>query len=624
MKQSGKAFSISKEYAFDDKFGIWRKTHSSDLKYSDGDETEERIYQVLKEAGDISLSSDELPAAISDWATECHFTRSRHNLLRPFTFSDGDKILELGCGCGAITRQLGESGATVIAVDGSERRSIITAERCRDLSNVAVVCDNIGEFVSEEKFAVVTLIGVLEYAQIYCPGTDAVQRFLQLAHAYLTENGVLILAIENQIGLKYFNGCGEDHLGIPFFGINDLYQDDTAITFGKKELSSRLKSAGFREFDFYYPFPDYKIPTIIISEEGLRNDKLRVGDLLSQCYSRDYGGRDSRSFDENLAWQVLSRNDLVGNLCNSFLVFAGKEEGSTSDRRGDWLAKSYSTSRRSCFATENSFEVLQNEIVVRKKTIFETNTKTSMGDVNRRGFYHIVGDVKYTAGRLLLTDLYHIAARGGDSDQIADWAKPWLDFLTAKAIDNGCAEKRFDLSSLYLPGRYIDCIPFNILVNEDGDVVYFDDEWGCNAPIPLHWVVVRGIANALYHCPRRSQGVTFRQVLDEVLPKLELNLDEAKYEEMGILEYSFREFCYGNSKREEEGDYVSMLNVPFGLYCTTFDKIDAMSHQVFEKDRQLAENHHQLAEKDRQIHALLNSWSWKITAPLRALRGLMK
>ncbi len=42
---------------------------------------------------------------------------------------------------------------------------------------------------------------------------------------------------------------------------------------------------------------------------------------------------------------------------------------------------------------------------------------------------------------------------------------------------------------------------------------------------------------------------------------------------------------------------------------------------TWEKDRQIAEKEGQIAEKDRQIEAFLNSYSWRITAPLRYLHG---
>ena len=57
-----------------------------------------------------------------------------------------------------MSRYFGETGASVIAVEGSSLRAQIAAERCRDLPNVKVVCDNIIDYISDEKFDYVTLI----------------------------------------------------------------------------------------------------------------------------------------------------------------------------------------------------------------------------------------------------------------------------------------------------------------------------------------------------------------------------------------------------------------------------------------------------------------------------------
>ena len=91
----------------------------------------------------------------------------------------------------------------------------------------------------------VTLIGVLEYAQVYVKGDQPLQTLLSKAKAFLKEDGILIVAIENQLGLKYFCGAAEDHMGQAMYGINDAYGNNTPITFGKKELSELILSTGF-------------------------------------------------------------------------------------------------------------------------------------------------------------------------------------------------------------------------------------------------------------------------------------------------------------------------------------------------------------------------------------------
>jgi 16S rRNA A1518/A1519 N6-dimethyltransferase RsmA/KsgA/DIM1 with predicted DNA glycosylase/AP lyase activity len=83
-----------------------------------------------------------------------------------------------------MTRYLGETGATVIAVEGSLRRAEIAAERCRDLRNVSVYCDNLIQFEAEGHFDIVTLIGVLEYAPCFISSEDPVGACLAAARCF--------------------------------------------------------------------------------------------------------------------------------------------------------------------------------------------------------------------------------------------------------------------------------------------------------------------------------------------------------------------------------------------------------------------------------------------------------
>lgn len=62
----------------------------------------------------------------------------------------GEDVLELGCGCGAMTRYLGEIGAIVDSIEGTSSRARIAGERCRELENVKIHVDNFLEYESEK------------------------------------------------------------------------------------------------------------------------------------------------------------------------------------------------------------------------------------------------------------------------------------------------------------------------------------------------------------------------------------------------------------------------------------------------------------------------------------------
>ena len=107
---------------------VWlRKTNRHMFAYSDGDRFEQDLLSLFQSASDVSTNSHELEAAIVDWPSEYHLSPARHNLLRPFPIDPGSRVLELGCGCGSMTRYFGENGNELVAVEGSIRRAQIAA-----------------------------------------------------------------------------------------------------------------------------------------------------------------------------------------------------------------------------------------------------------------------------------------------------------------------------------------------------------------------------------------------------------------------------------------------------------------------------------------------------------------
>ena len=122
---------------------IFARPGFTNIAYSDGDEVENRLLTVLKRASDLSIYSPEPAQECIDWPSTYHFSSTRSNLVRPFAHALRGDVIELGAGCGAITRFLGETARSVLAVEGSMRRCEINAERVRDLKNVKVVASEL-------------------------------------------------------------------------------------------------------------------------------------------------------------------------------------------------------------------------------------------------------------------------------------------------------------------------------------------------------------------------------------------------------------------------------------------------------------------------------------------------
>lgn len=304
------------------------------FEYSDGDVEENYIFNVIRNAKNLSYNSSELDSKIKDWPSEYHLTSKRSNLVKSLRFQKPLHILEIGSGMGAITRYFGELGNTVVAVEGSYRRAKITRERCRDLNNVYVICSNILDLNFNFQFDMITLVGVLEYTPKFIGGTNPFDTLFKIIDKLLLKEGLLLIAIENRLGLKYFSGASEDHTGGHFDGICDRYEKNSVYTFGYFELKSLLQKYGFKDIEFWFPFPDYKVPDFVIPEKSLYSNIDKLHKLLSNVSSRDYSNRHLNLFPENIAWKTIINNRLVQDLSNSFLVLASK------GKLGKWLSES--------------------------------------------------------------------------------------------------------------------------------------------------------------------------------------------------------------------------------------------------------------------------------------------
>ena len=260
-------------YSFDATTNIWLRQGYAGIAYSDGEEVEQRIASIINEATDLRVFSSELRQRCTDWPSLYHLSGTRTNILRPFESELRGDILEIGAGCGAITRYLGECGGNVLALEGSPRRAAIARARTRDLCNVTVLSDKFDLFAPNEKFDVITLIGVFEYASLFTSGEEPALRMLEHVRTLLKPQGRLFIAIENQLGLKYLAGAPEDHLGQPMYGIEGRYLKHQPQTYGRARLSEMLERTGFSTFDFLAPFPDYKLPVSIIAEGCVDREK---------------------------------------------------------------------------------------------------------------------------------------------------------------------------------------------------------------------------------------------------------------------------------------------------------------------------------------------------------------
>lgn len=169
----------------------------------------------------------------------------------------------------------------------------------------------------DKKFDFVLLIGVLEYAARFTHTQNPQTDFLNKCKSFLKPDGTLIIAIENQLGIEYWSGKPEDHTTILFDGIMDYPEPKGIKTFSRLELKNLLNSCGFVDQKFFYPYPDYKFPYIIHSDEMLPSPTE-----LNRFRNNFYDIDRLELFQMDLALPTIIKAGMYPDMANSFLVLA--------------------------------------------------------------------------------------------------------------------------------------------------------------------------------------------------------------------------------------------------------------------------------------------------------------
>lgn len=278
--------------------------------YSDGDEMENKILQIVKsETGYEYFHPD-----YQYWPVMYHLTRQRENIVVPMKIRPEDEVLEVGAGMGAVTGALARRCKQVDCIELSKRRSLVNAWRHQDMDNIQIIVGNFQDVRIEKKYDVITLIGVLEYAYHYVDSETPYEDFVRKMAECLKPGGRMYIAIENKLGLKYFAGYHEDHLGKPYVGLEGYQKSDKVRTFTRSELQLLLEENGFSDPAFYYPFPDYKLPTVIYDEDTITSSDIEFSE------ASNYDMPVLHNFDMNKVFAGLKGTEERKMLANSFLV----------------------------------------------------------------------------------------------------------------------------------------------------------------------------------------------------------------------------------------------------------------------------------------------------------------
>ena len=273
-----------------------------------------KAYGTDRKALDKILSENSRPEflyALSDM---------RENLLEWIEFAGNEQVLQLGSDYGALTGLLSLRCASVTVADERDENLEVNRKRNGHRDNITYrsLQKESWESMGDPWDAIVVLGP---------PRGLELKKFFAALAGHLREEGRLIFACENALGLSFLSG--EEH-------------DPEESAFTRGELLEACGGAGFCQTEFYYTVPEYRLPTALYSDRRLPAQ----GDALS---GPAYHGPRYAWTDEGEIYGQLIREGEFPEFARGFLLIASRKA-----RRERTVFVKYNRTRKECFRIRTS------------------------------------------------------------------------------------------------------------------------------------------------------------------------------------------------------------------------------------------------------------------------------
>ncbi|MCR4907656.1 MAG: class I SAM-dependent methyltransferase [Lachnospiraceae bacterium] len=499
--------------------------YSGEDLYSEG-EAEDRLLEAVRKYPKEEYNR--LIAESGSWSFLYHLSDLRGNIVDFLPIKKNHRVLEVGSGCGAITGTLAEKAGQVTCIELSRKRSLINAFR-NDMENVTIRVGNFQDVEPrlKETYDYILLIGVLEYAGTYIQGPEPERELLTKLKGHLAEGGTLVVAIENQYGIKYFSGAAEDHTGRLYDGIEGYPKASGVRTYSRQALSALAEKTGFTPF-FMYPWPDYKFPVTVYSDSYLP----KPGDFTSTGLNFD--ADRFCAFDEAAAMNEAVRTGMFPLLSNSFLLLLRRKgEWENGEERVIFSRHSNERAPGLCIRTDITEEAEKRRVYkypadhragehLKKMALaFKKQEEVFAGTALRpnrcrviegagAGGREFIGlEFEYLRGQTLEEALENAALSSvkAGNDEFKD------EILHYTAIIRGLATEKFKITDgfkqifgepdlpeglLSLPFSNVDLIFPNLIISGEGEELgIIDYEWCFDFPVPVDYMIYRSLRYCL-------------------------------------------------------------------------------------------------------------------------------
>ena len=542
----------------------------------------------------------------------------RHDLFHWYPFKKEGRLLEIGAGYGQLTSLFTEKLSHVVAVEESESKCNIISKRAED---VTVLVSDFDKIELDEKFDYIVLCNVFEYAKSFFESENPYQDYLNYLKKFLKDDGVILIALSNRLGLKYFAGFREEHSNQFFNGINGYDNEDHAQPFSKTELEDIIKSAGFSNYKFFYPYPNHEFPEVINTDKFI-NEIPFTG---VNKYSRE----KILLFDESTVNLSLSKDNLSQYFANSFLVEIRTTDADYPSDKIDFVK----------IGADRQEELKVYTTIWSDGKVSKTPISAKANEHIKRmvdGSKYDIGKIKCLDAEMIGNSLYYdfieeksceymildIIAQN-DKEKFFEFIDEIYDalFYNSFESDEYATEEFLNIFKVKSDKKFhcheksqLDVILGNMFII-DGVFTVVDYEWFFDFPIPLEYILFRVFNYHIYSNKLIREFTSFEEIFNH------FNIDTENIKLFRSWECNFLRHII-NRPPFTRSQVLPLDNVE--KYNQLKKELDLKNKELKKKDKIIKNKNKEIRKRDKKIDSLLNSKSWKITKPLRKFKAILK
>lgn len=533
----------------------------------------------------------------------------RKNIVYAYDFKPDCTILEVGAHFGEITGALCEKSSRVVSVEFNKKSGEVIAKRHFDKPNLEIIIGKLTEIEWKEKFDYIVLNGIVEYAQKLYASKTPVLDLIEEVKKVLKEEGRLLIATDNKFAMKSYIGDTDECTSITFDSITGYKSSKKTYKLGKKELEKILQEAGFNNYKFLYPLPDYKLVSLVFSDEYLPSSSKING------YFPYYQDESSIFYSEVDAYDAIIKEnkEMFPFFANSFFIEAGMQKV-----ENDTQYISFNNYRKPKYQlmTKIRKDVVEKTAIGKQAKEHFDNMVKNIEDLKSENI-EILDEVQEgkTVSKFINTKLASQMISDNRENpeeilKILNWYKETIEknaipytegmktvFETyVPQVDKAIIEQFH-----YLKHGYWDMILKNCFIL-DNKCVFFDQEWK-EENVPVEFLIYRSIVN-----------------IEKIRSKIE---EYGLFEKMGIKDYISVFEQLDRALAEEIMDKEI-----YGFYQKKHKNPIYDNYNLKQENEKLQEEKAELKQEVEQLTAKLNdiyqSKSWQTAQKIERIKNKFK